>query len=324
MVSVIIPVYNAEKSLVRCLDSIFKQTYTDYEVIIVNDGSMDNSQKVIDEYRRKYPEKIKVYTQTNSGAAVARNKGMEYASGEYIFFIDNDDYIKEDYIEKYVNEIVKKDADMVIGGYRRVKADGEVMFSRDAKDLPWTKYMMVAPWGRVYRAESLKKNNIKFLDSNIWEDVYFNMLANFKLKVSTIDYNGYYWVYNPSSFSNTTQKNLNPFVDLTKVFTIIKDEVDGIGIPDEEKEYFEYFFIKACVWYLIHSGKGVEYSSLKREYERLFNWLQNKFPNYMKNKQIGILKPKGESFSVRLIVSVFVLFQRMRLQDVLLRILNIM
>jgi hypothetical protein len=150
------------------------------------------------------------------------------------------------------------------------------------------------------------------------------MLANFKLKVSTIDYNGYYWVYNPSSFSNTAQKNLNPFVDLTKVFTIIKDEVDGIGIPDEEKEYFEYFFIKACVWYLIHSGKGVEYSSLKREYERLFNWLQNKFPNYMKNKQIGILKPKGESFSVRLIVSVFVLFQRMRLQDVLLRILNIM
>ena len=324
MVSIIIPVYNAEKSLRRCLDSIFEQTYTDYEVIIVNDGSTDNSQRVIDEYKRKYPEKIKAYTQTNSGAAVARNKGMEYASGEYLFFIDNDDYIKKDYMEKYMSEIVKKDVDVVIGGYRRVKLDGRVMFSKEAIDTPWTKYMMVAPWARVYRAESLKENGIKFLDSNIWEDVYFNMLANFKLRVSTIDYNGYYWVYNPSSFSNTTQKNLNPFVDITKVFTIIKDEVESIGIPEEEREYFEYFFIKACVWYLIHSGKGVEYSSLKKEYERLFNWLQNKFPDYMKNKQIGIFKPKGESFSVRMIVFIFVLLKRMRMQHVLLRILSIM
>lgn len=320
MVSIIIPVYNSEKDIGRCLDSIVKQTYIDYEIIIVNDGSEDSSQNIIDEYKKRYPKKIKSYYQQNRGASVARNKGLEYASGEYVFFIDNDDYIEIDYIKTFVEAIETKEVDIVIGGYKRVKPDGKVIFSREAQDLPWTKYMMVAPWGRVYRTQSLKKHEIKFLDSNIWEDVYFNMLANFKLRISTIDYNGYNWVYNPCSLSNTTQKNLQPFVDLTKVFTIIKDEVDSIDIPEEEKEYFEYFFIKASVWYLMHSGKGVEYKILKKECLKLFNWLERNFPNYMKNKQIGILKPKGEALSVRLGVRLFLILKRVRLEKLFLRL----
>ncbi len=323
MVSIIVPVYNAEKNVKKCLDSILKQTYTDYEIILVNDGSKDNSQEIIDNYKKKHPDKIKSYLQENAGPAVARNRGLEYSKGEYIFFIDNDDYIDEKYIETFIQEIESKNVDMLIGGYRRVKSDGSVMFKRDATDNPWTKYMMVAPWGRVYRTESLKKNNIRFLESNIWEDVYFNMLANFKLRVSTTDYNGYNWVYNETSFSNTTQKKLNPFVDLTKVFNKIKNDVDKIGVPEEEEEYFEYFFIKACVWYLIHSGRGVEYKILKKEYLKLFNWLENNFPNYRKNKQIGILKPKGEALSVRLAVSIFVFLEKVKIENIFLRMLSI-
>jgi len=319
VVSIIIPVYNAEKTLKICIDSILRNTYKDYEVILINDGSKDKSQEIIDKYKEKYPKIFKTYYQKNSGPAVTRNNGIKYSKGEYIFFIDNDDYIEKDYIEKFVGAIEKENADMVVGGYKRVKPNGREMFVRRARDVPWTKYMMVAPWGRVYRLKALKKFNLFFLKGEIWEDVYFNMIANFKLKVSIFDYVGYNWVYNPISISNTTQKKLNPFVDLTKAFTIIKKEIDNTEVPKSEEPFLEYFYIKASVWYLLHSGRGVEYNRLMGEYFKLFDWLEKNFPNYMKNNQIGIFRPQGEDFSVRIIVWVFIFMRRMHLDRLILR-----
>jgi glycosyltransferase involved in cell wall biosynthesis len=319
-VSIIIPVYNAEKTLGYCLDSILNNTYKDYEVILINDGSKDNSQKIIDKYVRMYPKKFRSYSQKNSGTAVARNRGIKYSRGKYIFFIDNDDYIDKDYIEKFVDAIEEKDAEMVIGGYRRVKPNGKERFVRKAVDSPWTKYMMVTPWGRVYKRDPLIKAKLQFLKSEIGEDVYLNLIANFKLKVETLDYIGYNWVYNPYSVSNTTHKKLNPFVDLTKVFTTIKKEIDIIEIPNSEKEFLEYFFIKTSIWYLLHSGRGVRYDKLKKEYDKLFGWLENNYPNYLKNKQIGVFTPKGEDFFVRVVVWFFLLLKRVHLEKVFMRL----
>ena len=319
MVSIVVPVYNAEKTLGYCLDSILNSTYKNYEVILINDGSTDNSQIVIDKYKRKYPQIFRTFSQKNSGPAKTRNKGIKYSKGEYIFFIDNDDYIEKDYLEKFVRAIKKENSDMVIGGYNRVRTSGEKMFTRRARDVPWTKYMMVAPWGRIYRLEALRKFDLFFLESEIWEDVYFNMIANFKLKVSTLDYVGYNWVYNPTSISNTTQKKLNPFVDLTKVFTIIKKEIDKTEVPKSEEPFLEYFYIKSSVWYLLHSGRGVEYKRLKEEYSKLFEWLNGNYPKHMKNKQISILRPEGEDFSVRIIVSSFIIIKRFSLEKLFLK-----
>lgn len=319
-VSIIIPVYNAEKTLGYCLDSILNNTYKDYEVILINDGSKDNSQKIIDRYVEMYPKKFRSYSQKNSGTAVARNKGIEYSRGKHIFFIDNDDYIDKDYIERFIDAIEEKDAEMVIGGYRRVKPNGKEMFVRKAIDSPWTKYMMVAPWGRVYKRVAIIHSGIHFLENKIWEDVYFNIIANFKLKVETLDYIGYNWVCKSTSLSNTTYKELSPFVDLTKVFTIIKKEVDPIEVPNSEKEFLEYFFIKASIWYLLHSGRGVEYDKLKKEYDKLFGWLENNYPNYLKNKQIGVFTPKGEDFFVRVVVWFFLFLKRVHLEKMFLRL----
>jgi len=320
VVSIIVPVYNAEKTLGYCLESILNNTYKDYEIILINDGSKDNSQDIIDRYLNKYPRKISSYFQKNSGVAVARNKGIKYSKGKYLFFIDNDDYIDEDYIEKFVKALEESKAEMVIGGYRRVNPDGKEIFVRRARNTPWTKYKMVAPWGRVYKRESLISSRLQFLENEIWEDVYFNILANYKLKVAIIDYVGYNWVYNPCSLSNTTYKTINPFVNLTKVFTIIKTEVDVIKIPDSERSLLEYFFIKASVWYLLHSGRGVGYDKLDKEYLKLFGWLEKNFPKYMRNEQISIFKPKGEDFSVRIAVWGFLFLKRIHLEKIFLRL----
>ena len=113
-VSVIVPVYNVEKYIDKCLNSLVKQTLKDIEIIVVNDGSPDNSQKIIDKYVDKYPDKIKSYIKENGGQGSARNLGLEYASGEYISFIDSDDWLDLDALEEMYLLAKKEKSDVVI------------------------------------------------------------------------------------------------------------------------------------------------------------------------------------------------------------------
>ena len=115
-VSIIIPVYNAEKTLCRCLDSLVVQTYEDVEIILVNDGSVDSSRNICETYRDKYSQIILI-NQENAGPATARNVGIDSASGKYISFVDADDYVECGMIEEMVNAAETNHAEMVICGY---------------------------------------------------------------------------------------------------------------------------------------------------------------------------------------------------------------
>lgn len=116
-VSVIVPVYNAEKTLDRCVQSLIGQDYSDIEIILVNDGSMDESEKLCDSYKTQYPDRITAITQQNSGPAVARNRGIEMSTGEYLAFLDADDYVDSSMISTMVGCAQENDVDMVICGY---------------------------------------------------------------------------------------------------------------------------------------------------------------------------------------------------------------
>ena len=112
-VSVIVPVWNVEKYLSKCLESLVHQTLKDIEIVVVNDGSPDNSQEIIDKYVKKYPNKVVSYIKENGGLSSARNYGIKKATGEYIGFVDSDDYVDRDLYEKMYNEAKKQDADVV-------------------------------------------------------------------------------------------------------------------------------------------------------------------------------------------------------------------
>lgn len=316
--SIIIPIYNAAKTLPYCLDSILNQTYKDFEIILINDGSIDNSQKIIDSYKKKYPKIIRSYSQRNSGIAKTRNKGMELSKGKYLFFIDNDDYIDNDYIETFVNEIEKRNCDVLIGGYRRVSENGKILYQKQPINTPWSKYMFITPWGRIYKRKLLIKNKISFLDLNIGEDVGLNILANLKLKVETTTYTGYNWVNKSSSTSNTLHKGMRKNVDFIPLLEKITNDSKSINFPSEEKSLFEYFVIKTSIYYLLHSGRKVEYSILKAQKDSIFKWLGKNYPEYKRNKNISPLRPKGEAFSIRGIVFVYILLKKLRLENTFL------
>ena len=122
-VSIIVPVYNVEKYIEKCLNSLVNQTLEDIEIILVNDGSTDKSQTIIEQYQKKYPDVIKAYSTKNGGAAKARNYALEHVTGEYIGFVDSDDYISEEMYEKLYNQAKKENADIVCCNYYRVKME---------------------------------------------------------------------------------------------------------------------------------------------------------------------------------------------------------
>ena len=113
LISIIIPVYNSENYLKKCIDSVLSQTYKDIEVIIVNDGSKDNSDKICKNYADQ-DSRIKYYSQKNSGVSVTRNNGIKYSSGAYIAFLDSDDYIESNFCEIMLRELEKESSDMCI------------------------------------------------------------------------------------------------------------------------------------------------------------------------------------------------------------------
>ena len=130
LVSVIVPVYNVEKYLRQCLDSLLEQTYKNIEVVMVDDGSKDSSGKICDEYAKKYENFYAVHKE-NAGLGMARNTGFEHINGEYVTFLDSDDYLENDCIEILYNTLLKQQVDMCKGGFKRVIDSGEVISKRE-------------------------------------------------------------------------------------------------------------------------------------------------------------------------------------------------
>ncbi len=181
-ISIIIPVYNVEKYLSICLDSILAQSFTDFEVICINDGSDDKSLEILNEYKNK-DSRIRVISQENAGVSAARNRGLNVANGEYISFVDPDDWIEPDCYEIAYNKAVNTNADMLFFGAKYVT--DEIVEEKNLKSL----YICLEEndnlnemihithtiWNKLFKNSFLKKHNIKFAENlKIAEDGVFN------------------------------------------------------------------------------------------------------------------------------------------------------
>ena len=303
-ISVIIPVYNAQDGIKRCVDSLLNQSFKDFEIILLNDGSKDNSLKILKEYESKYGF-IRVIDKQNEGVAVTRNKGILLAEGEYIMFMDNDDFVDSDYIETFYQAIHEKNLDLVIGGYKRVNQDNQIIFSQDIQQSEWSKYIIMAPWAKVYRTEFLKTNNLEFFDYGIGEDIIFN-LAAYKTtdKIGLLDYKGYNWYYNNQSISNTSQRGFSPEIDILVLFSKILE----LGKPSE---LVVYYLKRYYVWYLLFSGKSSSDQEFIHQYIRIKEWLKE-------NKLISTISPlskkvQGERFQTKISLIVFLSLEKLKL-----------
>ena len=219
MISIIVPVYNVENYLEECLDSIKNQTYTDIEVILVNDGSTDNSQVICERYCQQDP-RFHLINQSNQGQSVARNNGVAASRGEFITFVDSDDVIKSDMLQQLMRymdtgiDIVECDRTEAIQCLNEEKKDIHVkeFDSNEALYQCFNHGVSWSPVAKLYRRKIVEK--VPFLENLIYEDFYTGIVSlKYIQKMRKIDYIGYYYRYHTSSTMNQkySEKNLDIF-----------------------------------------------------------------------------------------------------------------
>lgn len=289
-VSIIIPVYNVEKYLDKCLQSLLSQTFSNIELIVVNDGTKDQSQLIIDKYKAAYPQKIHSYIKANGGLSDARNYGLQYATGDYISFIDSDDYVEPDLIAELLkasNEGQKKI--VACGYYKDWDQKREIIIDNKHNTIQsYLKEGLVVAWNKIYKREWLIKTGIIFPKGLLYEDIEFFC----KLLTEVKNINEISWVQKPLihyiqrgdsiSYSETNR--------IHEIQVIIKNVYDFYKNHKVSNDYFEaleYKFVKA-----LFGSYFIKYLSIKdrklRQVELQNNWLfiKTTFPEYKNNKFI--------------------------------------
>ncbi|WP_283672571.1 glycosyltransferase [Clostridium perfringens] len=225
MISIIMSVYNVEEYLEECLKSIFNQTYKEFELIIINDGSTDNSKKIINKYIEKYNNIIYV-EQENKGLAEARNLGLTLVNGEYVLYIDSDDYIDRYMFEEIIKKINTDKSDMVIFGHSEFYDDldgkdcdvnlniddSKIYSGIEVANLMLECKIMGVAWNKLYKVEKLRKENFYFEPGRYTQDWYptFKHISNLK-RISFV--NKPLYKYRLRSTSTTSKKNKKRFED---------------------------------------------------------------------------------------------------------------
>ena len=249
--SIIIPVYNVEKYLEKCLSSVLEIRDINYEVLIVNDGSSDNSQKIIDEYCKK-DSKVRSFAKENGGISSARNYGLERAQGEYIWFVDSDDFIDENRFKEFFNYSKKDKLDIYFGSYIEFK-DGELPQSLkqelkecDKFDVWFYEFQkkLQTVWRGIYKLSFLKKEEIYFNEElSLGEDLLFNQLAiskTSKIKYVNIPFYMYRTNRKGSAMNSSYQKKLKEHYKIAK---ILSKEIANKDLPKIVKKFPIKFYL---------------------------------------------------------------------------------
>lgn len=219
LVSIILPVYNVEKYLIQCLQSISQQTYKNIEVILIIDGATDSSYQLAKDYAEN-DKRFKVVYQENAGSGPARNNGLSHAKGEFIVFVDPDDWITDDYVEVLLIGYRETNADMILSGKWDCFCDieGNILSKKKDTIAPYvtidqlevrkqylnlsSRNLVNAPTRILYKTSIIKENNIKFPDLRRSQDIVFNYrYYNYIKSLSILDYYGYMYRIESSSYA---------------------------------------------------------------------------------------------------------------------------
>lgn len=281
-VSFIILIYNISKYLEKCLDSLVNQTYKDFEIVAINDGSTDNSLEILEKYQKNYPNIMKIYSIPNGGRSNARNYGISKVETPFFTFVDGDDYIDKDYLKKMMAKM-DNNTDIVVCNARRIINGEEATVLRFFKEniKEKNKALMVShpgPCGKIYRTKLFKDNKVLFMkDVKLYEDLsVIPSLGLYTNKITYIDEALYKYVIHPHSAIRqaTFNENLN---DIFKVMDYISSLFGDNYQEELEFIYIEHFLRSASLRY-------AKYSNTRKYVYKISDIMHQKYPNYRKNK----------------------------------------
>lgn len=289
--SIVVAVYNLEEYLPRCLDALVNQTMKEIEIICVDDGSTDSAPKIIDDYQSKYPDLVKSFHKENGGEFTTRNYGLERAIGEYVTFVDTDDYVETNWAEKLYNAAKQNDADLAVCGFERIDlktnkviAKNMTKFGNTVKEIsPKDDYVLFinpAPWNKVYKREKIK--DLRFLPFRGFNDTMF--LASCYIKMDKIafipDVLYHYYLRYDSQIHTVNQQDV---MNLKKYLLEVKKLYIESGKYDEMKyilDTFAFLHLGTSVMYRVSYDKTVNIKIMLKD---TIKYLDDNFSGWRKS-----------------------------------------
>ena len=288
-VSIIVPVYNVEKYLAKCLDSLVNQTLEDVEFIVVDDGSKDNSQQIIDEFQTKYPDKIKSFVKKNGGLSDARNFGLDRARGEYIGFVDSDDYVTAEMFEEMYSLAQKYDAEMVICNLQKVDENGKILQKLTqvpnmpekidlAKNLSVFSDLGYFACNKLFRRELFE--NKRFKKGVHFEDIQLvpQLLLSCKTLAQTQNYHYQYLERQDSITKTHTEKGL----DLLKAVKDVEEAFKASQYSNEKQALKGFWIMEAVYSYLA-------YLAFVKD-DNLYQKMSTELRKFIKERKISLIE----------------------------------
>ena len=286
-VSVIVPVYNVEKYLDKCLLSLVNQTLKDIEIIVVNDGSPDNSQDIIDRFKKDYPKKIVSLIKENGGLSDARNYGIEHAKADYIGFVDGDDFVDVSMFEKMYNKAIEKDFDLVVCNlnyvydYDVVPTSGNV--KEDTEDIKKTMLdIYPTAWNKLYKKDILNKHKLRFKKGVWFEDVEFiYRVLPYVKTIGVVKECFYEYVQREGAISKTYDERLYHYIDN---FNGIVDYYKKNELYDKYYNELEYAYVRYIYGTFIKQAMNYPRKKFVKALKDAKKNVKRHFPKYRKNK----------------------------------------
>lgn len=295
-VSVIVPIYNVEKYLEKCINSLLSQTLEDIQIILVNDGSKDNSGNIAKEYEKNNKNRIIYVEKENGGLSDARNYGLKYATGDFIAFLDSDDYIEKNAYEEMFNKAIEENADYVECDFiwefpNKIRVDKQYPYKNKKEMLS---FVRVVAWNKLIKRQLITDNNLEFPKGLRYEDVEFTYkLIPFINKFTYVDKPFIHYVQREGSIANVQNERT------AEIFTVLDNVIEFYkknNIYEEYRDELEYNYAR----YLLCSSlkrmckikdKTIREKLLTESWERL----NSNFPNWKENvilKTVNIGKNK--------------------------------
>ncbi len=282
-ISIIVPAYNAEKYIGKCLDSLINQTKKELEFIIVNDGSKDNTEDIVKGYKDK---RIKYFKNKNQGIGKTRNFGIDKSNSKYIMFLDSDDYLDKTACEVMFNKAENNDLDIVVCDFYKEYDNGNIEEIRtpsfkdsSLKDNPDIITEYLCPWAKIYKSDLIKMNKIKFVENLKYEDAPFVIESYVKAnKIGKVDECLNYYLIHGNS--ETTVRDRRCF-DILKIIDIIRNVTKN---EEELTEKINKLTVRMITNYTIQQRVQVDKNVGMEFIDEAFSYLEKEVPDYKKNK----------------------------------------
>ncbi len=301
-ISIIIPSFNEEKHISRCLDSVLKQTFTDFEVLCVDDGSSDNTFNIIKEYSLK-DSRIIPLKNPGKGVSAARNFGLDNAKGDYIGFVDSDDFIQPQMYEFLYKAVTENNCDFSVCGYKKSSEIKEEYFDYKCEDFSVEKFfsldknqlkdkflILFTIWSKLISKTFL--NNIRFQNLRIGEDTIFSVqLFSKNYKAVYVDRNLYFYYINPQSVTSVDLWNEKKFDSIMSYFTCY-------NLLKEKNKIFSSFFLERGMKCLLSYRFNIKNTPNEKKFKKPLN-------DYFKRYIIPFLKCKNISVKNKIIIPIF-------------------